>query len=128
MKDILTRKIIFEKHNKEVRMKTFLLGWWFECHPYVSDVYPYSIFYITSYNLVMFELNLRHNFLYIRNGLIWSRFDTVFGLDREQTKKITEKILKNHIEIKGIKTFGAAEDFTEKIERDLGFYQKTPVF
>jgi hypothetical protein len=78
--------------------------------------YPKSVFYVNSDNQVMMKYNQKNGYVYIHNDHIWSKIESLFHLNYDDTQSIMKVWLEEAYKLGGVTPFNA--DVRLELEED----------
>ena len=97
---IITRKVLFEKISIIRDMEVFFLSFLEGCEIKVSDKYPDYIFFVKG-DEILFQQDVKNKYFYVRYNLIWSIFESKYGLNYAETQAFIKDRLETHIKLEG---------------------------
>ena len=98
---IPTRKVLLEKHSMEVEIRDFFIEWLDGCEVVIDKRWPDCVFYGKN-KKTLFEKNTKCLLLYVRYDMIWSVFESRFGLEDKQTRAFIKNLLDDTLNFKGL--------------------------
>jgi hypothetical protein len=89
------------------------LQMWHSCTRMVWDRYPESVFMVNGDD-VLFEQDWKNGYLLCGWAKVWSVFESDFGYDGQQIRKMISGLLEEHLENGGLTPLSLMEYFSQE--------------
>ena len=90
------------KHQLERIVIKWLNKYFGNLTPKTSSTYPRSVFYINSGNEIMMEYDNKTESVYINDGQIWLKIESLFHLNYRDTQSIIKVWLEEAYKLEGV--------------------------
>lgn len=94
----IRRKVLIEKHSKDIEKELFFLSFLDGCELKLSKAYPYSVFYIKNGEPI-FQQDFKYKNFWITYHKIWSVFEFKYLMNYYQVQSLTKDILEKHLKV-----------------------------
>jgi len=70
--------------------------------PKTTEKYPNSVFYVNPNNEIMMEYDKENGYVFIHNDHIWSKIESLFHLNYDDTQSIMKVWLEESYKLEGV--------------------------